>query len=119
MSHLAFPYRVDERGRSARTDVAGHVRDLIELVLFTTPGERVNRPDFGTTLRQLLFAPNRGEGAATTKFLVQGALQSWLGHLIDVLAVDVEVGDARVEVTVRYVLRQVQAEQLVRFVRAV
>ena len=65
-----------------------HIRDLIEQVLFTAPGERVNRPNFGSGLLQLVFAPNSDELAAATQFLVQGALQQWLGDLIQVEGVE-------------------------------
>ena len=55
---LHFPFQPDHRGRSAEADDATHLRDMIEQVLFTVPGERVNRPDFGCGLLQLVFAPN-------------------------------------------------------------
>ncbi len=51
------------------------------------------RPDFGSGLMQLVFAPNSVELAATTQFLVQGALQQWLGNLIALEAVEVEAVD--------------------------
>ena len=79
-----FPYPIDTRGRTAQADDDDHIRDLIEKVLFTSPGERVNRPDFGSGLMQLVFAPNSDELAAATQFSVQGALQQWLGDLIEV-----------------------------------
>jgi phage baseplate assembly protein W len=79
------------------------VRDLIEQVLFTSPGERVNRPAFGTGLRQLVFAPNGDELATATQFLVQGALQQWLGELIRVESVEVSSEDAALRVKVQYV----------------
>ena len=77
-------------------------------MLFTAPGERVNRPEFGSGLLQLVFAPNSDELAATTQFLVQGALQQWLGDLIEVEAVQVEAEDPTLRVTVQYVVRRTQ-----------
>ena len=74
MAYLDYPYHFDGRGRTAATSNDAHMRDLIEQVLFTAPGERVNRPDFGSGLMQLVFAPNSDELAAATQFLVQGAL---------------------------------------------
>ena len=74
-------------------------------MLFTAPGERVNRPDFGSGLLQLVFAPNSDELAATTQVLVQGALQQWLGDLISVEEVQVEAVDATLTVIVRYIVR--------------
>jgi phage baseplate assembly protein W len=108
--NLDYPYHVDGRGRTAQTADDDHVRDLIEQVLFTSPGERVNRPTFGSGLMQLVFAPNDDALAAATQFAVQGALQLWLGELIRVDAVEVESEDAVLRVRVRYlVLRSQQA----------
>src|ERR1700741_3441783 len=81
--NVSLPYRVDGRGRTAEPESNdAHIRDLIETVLFTVPGERVNRPDFGCGLMQFVFAPNSEELAATLQALVQGSLQQWLGGLI-------------------------------------
>ena len=80
--NLDYPYQFDGRGRTAEADDQAYIRGLIEQVLFTAPGERVMRPDFGSGLMQLVFAPNSLELAAATQFLVQGALQQWLGNLI-------------------------------------
>lgn len=104
MTDLAFPYRIDARGRTAETDRQRHVRDLIELVLFTTPGERVMRPNFGANLLGIVFAPFGNEEAAALQVLVQSALQEHLRDLIEVRNVSVEAGDGRVEATVAYVL---------------
>jgi phage baseplate assembly protein W len=106
MIQVDFPYCFDSRGRTAGTDDADHIRDLIYQVLFTSPGERVMRPDFGSGLLQLVFAPNSGILAATTQMLVQSALQRWLGDLIAVEAVGVEAADAALRVTVQYVVRR-------------
>jgi len=114
---IDFPFHVDGRGRTAATDPDDHVRDLIEQVLFTAPGERVNRPGFGSGLLQLVFAPNSQELAAATQFLVQGALQQWLGDLIQVEAVEVEGEDSRLMVTVQYVVRRDQQRRSATFSR--
>src|SRR5919205_1882945 len=87
--NVDYPYRFDARGRTAETDTSNHIRDMIEQVLFTAPGERVNRPDFGCGLQRLVFAPNSDELAAASQFLVQGALQQWLGDLIELNDVEV------------------------------
>jgi phage baseplate assembly protein W len=97
-----FPYRLDARGRTAGTDEDDHVRDLIEQVLFTSPGERVNRPTFGCGLLSLVFDPNREEMATATQLLVQGALQQWLGELVRIEDVTVEVEDSTLRVDVVY-----------------
>lgn len=117
MVNLDFPYHFDSRGRTAETDEADHIRDLIVQVLFTSPGERVMRPTFGSGLLQLVFAPNSDVLAATTQMLVQGALQQWLGDLIVVEAVGVEAEDSTLRVTVRYVIRRTATRETQTFVQ--
>jgi len=112
---IDYPFHLDGRGRTARTDTDDHIRDLIEQVLFTAPGERVNRPSFGTGLQQLLFAPNGSELATAAQFLVQGALQQWLGDLILVEAVRVDSRDEVLTVTVQYVVRRNLRKQVAQF----
>ena len=106
--NMDHPYHFDRRGHTAGTGDRDHIRDLIEQVLFTAPGERVNRPTFGSGLRELVFQPNSAELAATTQFLAQGALQEWLGDLIQVADVQVTAEDAQLHVTVRYTVRRTQ-----------
>jgi phage baseplate assembly protein W len=101
-AYLDHPYQTDTRGRSAETDVDGHVRDLIFQVLFTSPGERVNRPDFGCGLKQLLFMPNSDGLATATKQLVQGSLHRWLDPIITIENLDVKADGSRLIVTVAY-----------------
>jgi phage baseplate assembly protein W len=100
--NLAYPYGISPTGRTAETDDATHVRDLIEQVLFTAPGERVMLPDFGSGVNQLIFAPNSTDLAAATQMLVQAALQQWLSELIAVQGVTVEADEATLAVTIRY-----------------
>jgi uncharacterized protein len=114
---IDYPFHFDGRGRTAQTRSEDHIRDMIEQVLFTSPGERVNRPTFGSGVMQLLFAPNNDALASATQFTVQGALQQWLGDLILVEAVDVENDDATLRVQVQYVLRRTQQRQVANFVR--
>jgi phage baseplate assembly protein W len=115
--NIAFPYRFDGRGRTAERNEPDHIRDLIEQVLFTAPGERVNRPDFGCGLLQMLFAPNSTETAAATQFLVQGALQQSLGDIINLTAVVVTAADSTLTVTVQYTIRATQQEAVAQFTR--
>jgi uncharacterized protein len=117
MSELDFPYHFDSRGRTAATDDDEHVRDLIEQVLFTVPGERVNRPTFGSALMQLVFAPASDEIATATQFLVQGALQQWLGDRVKIEAVGVESDDATLQVTVEYRSRAGEQTRVAQFSR--
>jgi hypothetical protein len=115
--NVAFPYQFDNRGRTAESDDDRHIREMIEQLLFTNPGERVNRPTFGSGLLQLVFAPNSPELAAATQLMVHGALQQWLGELIHVEAVEVRSEDAKLLVTVRYVVRRTQQRQVAEFTR--
>jgi len=118
--NLAFPYHVDGRGRTAEAeDDDRHLRDLIEQLLFTVPGERVNRPDFGCGLMQLVFAPNSVEFAATVQVLVQGALQQWLGHLMRIDEVSASSEDAILTVVVSYTELRTQASKVASFTRRV
>ena len=112
---IDYSLHFDARGRTAETTEAEHIRDMIEQVLFTAPGERVNRPTFGSGVQQLVFAPNSDALAAATQVAVQGALQQWLGEAILVEAVAVESVDATLSVTVRYVVRRTQERQIERF----
>ena len=102
MSAIDFPFGVDARGRVAVAGPDDHVRDLIEQVLFTAPGERVNRPDFGCGLLQLVFMPNDGALATATQFTVHGALQRWLADVVAIERVRIANVDAQLKVEVTY-----------------
>ena len=104
--NIDYPFGFDRRGATARTDAGDHVRDMIEQLLFTSPGERLNRPDFGSGLMQMVFAPNSPELAAALQFTLQAALDRWLGDLIEVRALEVNSEDARLTVALSYALRQ-------------
>ena len=99
---VAFPFHLDGRGRTATAGEDEHVRDLIEQVLFTAPGERVNRPDFGSGAQQLLFGPASPEVASTVQAVVRGALQQWLGDRVLVEAIDVSSDESRLRIAVQY-----------------
>jgi phage baseplate assembly protein W len=114
--NITYPYAIDGSGRTAQPDDDDHIRQLIEQLLFTAPGERVNRPTFGAGLRQLLFAPNSPELATATEFMVQGALQEVMGELVRVEAVDVAAEEATLRVTVQYVVQRTQQRQVVEIV---
>ena len=118
MTALDYPYHFDARGRTASTGDEDHIRDLVEQVLFTSPGERVNRPTFGTGLMQLVFAPASDELATVTEFLVQGGLQQWVGDLIQVDSVDVAILDSTLDVSISYRIRGTGAQRTATFSRA-
>jgi phage baseplate assembly protein W len=104
--NVDFPFHFDRLGRTATTGTDDHVRDMIEQLLFTNPGERVNRPDFGSGLLQLVFAPNSPELAAALQFTVQASLQRWLGDVIDVQLLEVTSEDSTLRVEIQYVVRR-------------
>lgn len=114
-SNVNFAYQFDGRGRT--TDpLEDYVRQLVEQVLFTSPGERVNLPDFGAGLLQLPFAPNSLEMAAATQFTVQASLQKWLSSYIKVQSVVAAVSEAVLTVTVTYSLLNTDVTQVQTFV---
>ncbi len=117
--NIGFPLHIDGRGRTATTDYEDHIRDLIEQVLFTSPGERVNRPTFGSGLMKLVFEPNSDLLAAAVQANVQAALQQWLAELILVEAVQVTSQDALLQVEVRYIVRRTQQQQIAQFQRSI
>jgi uncharacterized protein len=104
-SFLDFPFHIDGRGRAATTDEDDHIRDLILQVLFTNPGERVNRPDFGCGIKSLVFMPNSDVLAAATQVLIKGALQRWLENEIQVDTVEVTADEAKLTITLAYRVR--------------
>ena len=116
---IDYPFRINPQGRTATTDTDEHIRDLIEQVLFTNPGERVNRPDFGSGLMQLIFAPNSDELATATEFMVQGNLQQWLGDLIQVEKVEVSSEESALRILVQYIVRRTRQRQVAKFNRDV
>jgi phage baseplate assembly protein W len=99
------PFGIDARGRTRTVARDDHIRDLIRAVLFTSPGERVNRPEFGCALKGLVFAPISDPLVAATRQLIHGALIRWLDPVIAVEDVRVVAGDGQIEVTVVYVVR--------------
>jgi uncharacterized protein len=104
--NVDYPFRFDTRGRTASTDDDDHIRDMIEQLLLTNPGERVNRPDFGSGLLDLVFSPNSEELAAALQFSMQAAIQQWLGDLIQVELLEVRSEDATLRVELQYVVRR-------------
>lgn len=117
--NIDFPLRFDSRGRTASTTEDDHIRDMIEQFLFTNPGERVNRPDFGSGLLQLVFAPNSPELAATLEVTIQAGLQRWLGDLIEVRKLEVTSEDATLRVDLVYLVRRTQEQQTAQFNRPI
>jgi phage baseplate assembly protein W len=117
--NIAYPFQVDQRGRTAEAGDDRHIKDMIEQVLFTSPGERVNRPTFGSGIMQLVFAPNNEALTAATQIAVQSALQQWLGDYIQVESLEVTSQGATLRVVIAYYVRRTQERQLAEFTRQV
>jgi phage baseplate assembly protein W len=114
--NLRYPFSFDNSGRTAQVDTPSHIRDMIEQILLTSPGERVNRPTFGTGTAQLVFAPNSDVLAAAQQQVIQASLQQWLSDVIRVQAVDVSNIDSTLLITVQYTIIQTQQQQTQQFV---
>jgi phage baseplate assembly protein W len=118
-THFGFPYRVGADGSTARAGHDEHIRDLIETILFTRRGERVNRPDFGAGVAELIFAENAPEMAAAAQHMVQAALQQWLAGVIEIRGVDTFSQDSLLSITVRFAALDDGVERSVNVTRAV
>lgn len=102
MREVAFPFDFDGGGQTAGADPRRHLRDLIEQILFTSPGERVMRPEFGAGCAAMVFAPAGDALAAALETSAHAALQQGLGARARIIGVRVEAVDARLQVEVRY-----------------
>lgn len=116
MTAMRFPFGIAGSGRASTATPDERVRQLVEQVLFTSPGERINRPTFGSDLGRLVFSPNSDAVAAATQLVVQGALMQWLADLVIIQAVDVQNDDAALRVTVQYVVRETRERRLLEVV---
>lgn len=102
--NVDYPFHFDRRGRTATKEDDDHIRDMIEQLLFTSPGERVNRPDFGSDLLRKVFEPASSELASALQFSVQASLQRWLSDLIEVQKLEVTSEESTLQVLVQYVV---------------
>jgi phage baseplate assembly protein W len=116
---IDYPFHIDGRGGTALTGDDDHVRDMIEQFLFTNLGERVNRPDFGSGLLQMVFEPNGPEIASALQFTVQAGLQRWLGDLIEVERLQVTAEDAALRISVEYRIRRTNERRVTELIRPV
>jgi len=116
---IDYPFRIDGRGRVAGTTYEDHIRDMVEQILFTAPGERVNRPTFGSGLMNLVFEPNGTLLAGATEATVGAALQQWLGELIRVDGVSVENQESALYVTIAYTVRRTNESRVEKFAKEI
>jgi len=114
--NVKFPYQFDSTGYTAQTDLPGHIEDMIEEILLTSPGERVNRPTFGCGIMQLIFAGNSDSLAAAQQQVIQCSLLQWMSDLIQVNAVYVMAEDSTLQIDITYTIIQTQQQQTSQFV---
>jgi uncharacterized protein len=104
--NVDYPFHFQGSGRTATTDDADHIRDMLEQLLFTNPGERVNRPNFGSGLLGMVFEPNSPEQAAMLQAAMQAAVLQELGDLIELQTLEVTSEEETLRVVVNYVIRE-------------
>ena len=114
--NVQYPYGFDGSGHTAQDDLPTHILDMVEQILLTAPGERVNRPTFGCGVNQLVFAPNSDALAAAQQQVIQASLQQWLSDLIKVNSVSVSAQDSTLLITITYTIIQSQQQQTQQFV---
>jgi phage baseplate assembly protein W len=117
--NIDYPFHFDGRGHTASTDTDKHIQEMLEQLLFTNAGERVNRPDFGSGLQQLIFAPTSPEIAAALQFSLQATIQRWLGDLIELQLIEVSSVDSTLSIFIQYIVRRTQQQQSTKFVRTI
>lgn len=116
--NIDYPFHCSGAGRTADTGADDHIRDMIEQVLFTNPGERVNRPDFGSGLLQMVFAPNTPEVATALQFSLQADLQRWLDDLIELQGLEVTSVDSTLLISIQYLVRRSNESRTAQFTLA-
>src|SRR6266496_4150302 len=117
--NIDFPFHINGHGRTASTDNDTHIKEMIEQLLFANPGERVNRPDFGSGLAQLVFGPNSPELATALQFTLQATLQRWLGDLIQLQSLEVTSENSTLSILLQYIVRRTNEPQVALITRTV
>lgn len=113
--NVSFPYQFDNRGRTRAATDEQHIKNLIEQVLFTAPGERVMRPTFGSGIRELVFSPGNDSLAMAVQSTVNAALQQYLGERIVINGVNANYEEGVLRVEVQYTVIQNQDVRTVLF----
>ena len=113
--HVRFPFRLDATGHVGVAHYSDHVREMIEQVLFTSPGERVNRPEFGAGAQTPPFEPLSRERVAAMEVLMRSVLHRWLGDVIIGREVEITETGSGVEVHVSYIEMATGAARDVRY----
>jgi len=116
---IDYPLHFDSRGRTAVATTDKHIADMLEQLLFTNAGERVNRPDFGSGIQQLLFAPTSPELAAALQYTLKAAVQRWLSDLIELQALEITSEDSTLSISIQYRVRSTNEQQTAQLIRTV
>jgi phage baseplate assembly protein W len=102
---IAFPYQLTAQGTPATAASAdAHIAQMLEQLLFTRPGERVNHPDFGCGLLDLVFSPASPEVAAALSVTVAAAVEKWLGDVVKIQSVNVTAAGSELQVVLDYIV---------------
>jgi phage baseplate assembly protein W len=115
--YFNYPFKISGTGTISTADEDKHLKDLIEQVLFTDPGERVNLPEFGCGLKTFIFSPNDKILETTLQISITASLQKWLNHLIIVSDVVVEVAEEKLFVTIKYKKIRTGEENTLEFIK--
>jgi phage baseplate assembly protein W len=117
--NLSYPFHFDSRGRTATTPTDDHIRAMLEQLLFTNSGERVNHPDFGSGIQQLIFGPNSPELAVALQYTLKAAVQRWLGDVIELQSLEVVSEDSTLSIFIQYLVRRTNEQQVTQLTRTV
>lgn len=115
--YMTFPLKIGSEG-AAISSRRAHVREQIEQVLFTVPGERWFRPEFGVGVLALVFEPNNQPLREITKKRLTASLNEALSGEVkpSSLIVDVENVDDKLLLTIGYTLATINHSDKVEFV---
>jgi len=111
--NIQYPLGIDQGlGRLSEVgDYEKHAKHLIIQTLLTNPGERINRPDFGCGVKQMVFAPNSQITANLAKITIQQALNQWLGSVIVTHEVRVNALEEKLEINIAYTIKAIQQKR--------
>ena len=117
--NITYPFHLNNKGRAALSTDDDHVREMLEQLLFTSPGERVNRPDFGSGIQQLVFEPTSPELAAALQFALKAAIQRWLGDVIQLQGLEVTSQESTLSIVIQYIIQRTGEQQIAQFSQTV
>jgi phage baseplate assembly protein W len=113
INSIRYPFTIDRTLHvlMEEKDYSQHVRQMMLQVLFTSPGERINRPDFGCGIRRMVFAPNSDTTASLLQVMITQALDKWLGDVIETENVEATAINEKLEIKISYTLKAKQERQ--------